>query len=171
MCKLVWFFMIVSNVKSSCNFECLVQPDGLSTQCSSVWLNKIWNVILKNNEKVKCFSEINSIMFLCILTIKKNNRLIYTTLSICLWVDFYVLQNSISFHIKYFLFRKSNGLRPCFWRLHQYFICPFFFIQTQIYIHAHTKYDNQSTFIKNMEVWIICVRTFGLFYTHFAFKH
>lgn len=135
--------MIVSNVKSSCNFECLVQPDGLSTQCSSVWLNKIWNVILKNNEKVKCFSEINSIMFLCILTIKKNNRLIYTTLSICLWVDFYVLQNSISFHIKYFLFRKSNGLRPCFWCLHQYFICPFFSSK-----HRYISMRTQNMIIK-----------------------
>lgn len=128
---------------------------------------KYENVILKNNEIVKGFSKMNSIMFLCILIINKN-RLIYTTLSICLWVDFYVLQISISFHVKYFLFRKTNGLWPFFWRcINILFVL--FFIQTQIYIHAHTKYDNQS--IKNMEVWIICVRTFGLFYTHFAFKH
>lgn len=98
-------------------------------------------------------------MFLCILIINKNNRLIYTTLSICLWVDFYVLQNSISFHIKYFLFRKSNGLRPCFWRLHQYFICPFFSSKHR-YISMHTH--NMIIKVHLLKTWKFELSVSGL---------
>lgn len=98
-------------------------------------------------------------MFLCILIINKNNRLIYTTLSICLWVDFYVLQNSISFHIKYFLFRKSNGLRPCFWRLHQYFICPFFSSKHR-YISMHTQ--NMIIKVHLLKTWKFELSVSGL---------
>lgn len=98
-------------------------------------------------------------MFLCILIINKNNRLIYTTLSICLWVDFYVLQNSISFHIKYFLFRKSNGLRPCFWRLHQYFICPFF-SSKHSYISMHTQ--NMIIKVHLLKTWKFELSVSGL---------
>lgn len=53
------------------NFECLVQPDALSTQmqlcfervCGWTRPFKYENFILKNNEIVKGFSKMNSIMF------------------------------------------------------------------------------------------------------------
>lgn len=107
----------------------------------SVWLNKtmqIWNVILKNNEKVKCFSEINSIMFLCISTINKNNRLIYTTLSICLWVNFYVLQKLCLFSFKIFFVQKNKWFVAILLTLASIFYLSFFSSKHR-YVSMHTQ--------------------------------
>lgn len=164
--------MIVSEVKSSSvflrsyNYERPVIQNTLSAQCSfALWERVVEQdhasmkiAILKNINKVKCISEINIIMFLCILIINKSNRLIYITLSIyaCETI-FYVLEKIDLFSCKYFLFRKTNLLM-----LASIFHSSFFPSKHR-YIYTHTKYDNQS--IKNMEVWIVCVRTIGLFYT------
>lgn len=56
------------------------------------------------------------------------------------------------FSYKIFFVQKIKWFAAMLLTLASIFYLSFFFIQTQIYIHAHTKYDNQSTFIKNMEV-------------------
>lgn len=111
------------------------------------------NVILKNNEIVKGFSKMNSIMFLCILIINKNNRLIYTTLSIWLWVDFYVLQKLCLFSCKIFFVQKNT------WHLHQYFICPFFSSKHR-YISMHTQ--NMVIKVHLLKTWKFELSVSGL---------
>lgn len=61
------------------------------------------------------------------------------------------------FSCKIFLFRKTNGLQPFFWCLHQYFICPFFHPNTHISMHTH------NMTIKVLKTWKFELSVSGLF--------
>lgn len=113
-------YMIVSEVKSSSvflrsyNYERLVIQNTLSAQCSfALWERVVEQdhasmkiAILKNINKVKCISEISIIMFLCILIINKSNNFVHMLVR----QFFMYWKKSISFLVKYFLFRKTNLL-------------------------------------------------------------
>lgn len=139
--------MIVSEVKSSSvflrsyNYERPVIQNTLSAQCSfALWERVVEQdhasmkiAILKNINKVKCISEINIIMFLCILIINKSNRLIYITLSIyaCETI-FYVLEKIDLFSCKIFFVQKNKSFDACI-----NFSFVLFPLQTQIYLYTH----------------------------------
>lgn len=75
---------------------------------------------------LKIFNTYNVIcMCICVYTDVR-------TLSLCLWLDFLVVQckNSICF-LSNFLISKGNGLRPFFWRFPQFFFLVNILIQKE----------------------------------------